>query len=235
MIVLVTTASTKSAALAQTPQTKPGTEDILKEIDQLIEQNRRLEQQNRELIEQINSLRQSLVNQGAAPQTALAPQPAGGAATTAGTAPPTAQPGQSGAGSTQRADATTGSSDQNLPNNDDKTLLPQASGGNPAIFGEFNPGRGFTVAKGEYGELNLSGYMAVRYLNQLPPNQNETDHLGRPSRSNPATISSFIGSCCSLRVGCLRRSFNTPHSCGQCRTRIKWLWAARCTTSLANT
>jgi hypothetical protein len=63
---------------------------------------------------------------------------------------------------------------------DDRTLFPESSNGNPAIFGEFNPGRGFTVGRGEYGELNLSGYMAARYLNQLPGTQTATDHLGRP-------------------------------------------------------
>jgi hypothetical protein len=72
------------------------------------------------------------------------------------------------------------SSTQTPSDSDDKTLFPEASDGNPAIWGEFNPGRGFTVARGEEGELNFSGYMAVRYLNQLPPDQSATDHLGRP-------------------------------------------------------
>jgi hypothetical protein len=63
---------------------------------------------------------------------------------------------------------------------DDKTQFPEASNGNPGIFGEFNPGRGFVVGKGPYGELDLSAYMAVRYLNQLPPDQSALDHLGRP-------------------------------------------------------
>jgi hypothetical protein len=68
----------------------------------------------------------------------------------------------------------------NQSNADDKTAFPESSDGNPAIFGEFNPGRGFTVGRGEYGELNLSGYMAARFLNQLPGEQSATDHLGRP-------------------------------------------------------
>ena len=76
-------------------------------------------------------------------------------------------------------------SGQNQPNGDDKTLLPKASDGRPGVFGEFNPGRGFTVAKGEYGERNLSGYMTVRYLNQLPPDQSARDHLGRPIPVEP--------------------------------------------------
>ena len=33
--------------------------------------------------------------------------------------------------------------------------------------------------------LNLSGYMAARYLNQLPPDQTATDHLGRPIAVDP--------------------------------------------------
>ncbi len=77
------------------------------------------------------------------------------------------------------------SSSPNQSNADDKTAFPQGSNGNPAIFGEFNPGRGFTVGRGEYGELNLSGYMAARYLNQLPGVQSATDHLGRPINVAP--------------------------------------------------
>ena len=79
-----------------------------------------------------------------------------------------------------------GQSSATTPSNaDDKTLLPEASDGNPSMFGEFNPGRGFVVGKGRYGELDLSGYMAVRYLNQLPPNQSALDHLGRPIPIEP--------------------------------------------------
>ena len=67
------------------------------------------------------------------------------------------------------------------PTND----LLEASNGIPTIFGEFNPGRGFVVGRSRYGELDLSGYMAVRYLNQLPPDQSATDHLGRPIPVEP--------------------------------------------------
>jgi hypothetical protein len=146
--------------------------DALHVIDQLIEQNRKLEEQNRELMQQINSLRQSITNQDGPAATPPRDQsPPSPAPPNTSVAPP--------------ASAANQSSSQSQSTGDDKTLLPQASGGNPAIFGEFNPGRGFTVGKGEYGELNLSGYMAVRYLNELPPNQNERDHLGRPIPIEP--------------------------------------------------
>jgi hypothetical protein len=157
-------------APTQTEPKKPA--EVLHTIDQLIEQNRKLEQQNRELMQQINSLRQSIANQdGPAADPAPAQSPPSPAPTNTSATAPSSTANQS--------------SSQSQSNDDDKSLLPEASGGNPAIFGEFNPGRGFTVGKGEYGELNLSGYIAVRYLNQLPPNQNETDHLGRPIPIEP--------------------------------------------------
>jgi hypothetical protein len=172
--ILVAAANTAVILSAQTPQVQPTTADLLRTIDQLIEQNRKLEQldrqlmqQNQELMQQIDSLRQSVGKQDRTAQPAPAQTPSPQAqAGVAGTANPQQQPNQ--------ATAT------NQSTGDDKTLLPEASAGNPSIFGEFNPGRGFTVAKGPYGELNFSGYMAVRYLNQLPPDQSATDHLGRP-------------------------------------------------------
>jgi hypothetical protein len=157
------------------------TRNAIQALDQLIEQNRQLEKQNRqienqnqqlekqnqELMEQIKALRGAMV-QGAnlsaqAPGAASAQAPAGGQVQ---------QTGQSSSQNQNKGD-------------DDKTLFPESSDGNPAIFGEFNPGRGFTVGRGKYGELNLSGYMAARYLNQLPPDQSATDHLGRPIEVTP--------------------------------------------------
>lgn len=157
--------------------------DALKAIDQLIQQNEKLVQQNRELeqqnraleeqlrvlIKQINPAALSSSNQPTAPVTSSQKTPATAL-------PDLAQPG------TVALDQSSG---QGQSRADDKIALPQASEGNPAIFGEFNPGRGFTVAQGELGSLNLSGYVAVRYLNQLPPDQSALDHLGRPIAVTP--------------------------------------------------
>jgi hypothetical protein len=179
-LILIITGNTASVANAQQPANAAidmKNADTLKAIDQLIQQNgkleqknreleqqnRELEQQNRELVKQITSLGLSASNQDRTIQAATA-------------APGTAQP------VTQSADQRSG---QDQSKDDDKTLFPQSSGGNPTIFGEFNPGRGFTVAQSKYGKLNLSGYIAVRYLNQLPPDQSATDHLGRPIAVTP--------------------------------------------------
>lgn len=144
-------------------------------LDQLIEQNQQLERQNQQMEEQNHQLEkqnQALMEQikalrGAGAQGASAIEQAAEA--------PSAQT------ATGEKTDHTGQSSPKGPNEvDDKTAYTQASEGNPAIFGEFNPGRGFTVAKGEHGELNFSGYMVARYLNQFPGEQSATDHLGRP-------------------------------------------------------
>ena len=46
-------------------------------------------------------------------------------------------------------------------------------------WGELDPGRGFRVANTKLGDLWISGYALVRYINQLPASQTYLDHLGR--------------------------------------------------------
>jgi hypothetical protein len=86
-------------------------------------------EQNRQLMEQIKSLRPSLAKQDGSVQPTPAQNPP--------------SPSQSGPASPQAAGQTDA---QDQTKEDDSSLLPEASNGNPAIFGEFNPGRGFTVA-----------------------------------------------------------------------------------------
>jgi Protein of unknown function (DUF3011) len=45
-------------------------------------------------------------------------------------------------------------------------------------WGEFDPGAGFLVGRTNAGELSISGYAMLRYLNQMPADQTFTDHLG---------------------------------------------------------
>jgi hypothetical protein len=45
-------------------------------------------------------------------------------------------------------------------------------------WGEFDPGRGFLIGRGSAGEMSISGYALVRYVNQTPGEQTYTDHLG---------------------------------------------------------
>lgn len=45
-------------------------------------------------------------------------------------------------------------------------------------WGEFEPGDGFLVGRSKAGELSISAYALLRYVNQLPASQSFTDHLG---------------------------------------------------------
>jgi hypothetical protein len=49
-------------------------------------------------------------------------------------------------------------------------------------WGSIDPGKGFLVAQTDYGSLSVSAYVLARYINQLPTDQNFTDHLGRTSK-----------------------------------------------------
>jgi hypothetical protein len=170
-----------AVAQESNPTSDPkNTPNAIQALDQLIEQNQRLEKQNQEIVnqnEQLKKQNQQLMEQikvlrGAVAQRASVSEQA-------------AEPASAQATAGVKVEQTGQSSSGDQSNDDDKTQLPEGSEGNPAIFGEFNPGRGFTVAQGEYGKLNLSGYMAVRYLNQLPGEQSATDHLGRPINVTP--------------------------------------------------
>jgi uncharacterized coiled-coil protein SlyX len=64
--------------------------------------------------------------------------------------------------------------------------VPQVPGGmekgfepeNPTYWGEFDPGQGFLVGRNDMGELDISAYALVRYLDQHDSDGVFTDHLG---------------------------------------------------------
>ena len=188
------------SAVAQESTSTPGPSENPTEIqvlDRLIEQNEQLErqnqliekqnqqlkQQNDQLMEQIKTLRAGIAKPTSGPVQAAREASVPVAGGEKAEVPIRSIPGQSTQSSAQNQSMQPSSSNQS--DRDDKTLYPQASEGLSAIFGEFNPGRGFTVAKSKFGELNFSGYMVARYLNQLPANQSTTDHLGRPLTVTP--------------------------------------------------
>jgi hypothetical protein len=46
------------------------------------------------------------------------------------------------------------------------------------MWGEFDPGDGFLIGRSDHGELKVSGYALMRYINQMPGEQTFTDHVG---------------------------------------------------------
>jgi hypothetical protein len=51
-------------------------------------------------------------------------------------------------------------------------------------WGDFDPGSGFLVGRNSAGELAISAYALVRYVNQTPGEQTFTDHLGNERTVN---------------------------------------------------
>ncbi|HVK61320.1 MAG TPA: hypothetical protein VM432_07210 [Bdellovibrionales bacterium] len=58
------------------------------------------------------------------------------------------------------------------------SYLTGEQGPEEETWGTIDPGKGFLVGKTPLGSLSISGYMLVRYLNQLPAEQSFVDHLG---------------------------------------------------------
>ena len=52
-------------------------------------------------------------------------------------------------------------------------------------WGEFDPGDGFLIGRNSLGELSISGYALLRYVNQLPADQTFTDHFGNVHTVDP--------------------------------------------------
>ena len=84
------------------------------------------------------------------------------------------------------ADVTTAAA----PVEDTATAAPGVPSAEPSIatasetaaptetWGVYDPGKGFVVGKSNAGELSISGYALLRYMNQMPGEQTFTDHLG---------------------------------------------------------
>ena len=45
-------------------------------------------------------------------------------------------------------------------------------------WGVFDPGKGFLIGRNDAGELAISAYALLRFINQMPGEQTYTDHLG---------------------------------------------------------
>ena len=132
-----------------TPATPTGAAETIRKIDLLVEQNKQLEKQNQELLTQIESLRRDLAQQAAN-----------------GTNAPSSPPSESGVSSSKPAE--------------DRTQVATMVSGDDEQkkWGTYTPNQGFKLANTEYGDLNLSIYTYVRYLNQLGLDPTYRDAFG---------------------------------------------------------
>jgi len=124
---------------------------LLRTLDQLVEQNQRLEQQNRELMDQIDSLRRVLAKEpGKAPETVQERGPT----KTASTTTDTQQGGETSASNTFAAQE------------------------EPYKWGRYTPNYGYKVADTDRGDISISIYSYGRYLNQLGLDPTYKDAFG---------------------------------------------------------
>ena len=164
------------SANAQTtaPQTDNETaSELLKKLNQLVEQNGKLEKQNRELMEQINSLRTFLAKEGGLTTDTLQKEavPSGSLDSGAGVQRPPEEP-------THAANP--------LESEPDERSGVDVSGGDSSAsqkdlnkWGTYTPNFGFKVADTEHGDMSISIYTYARYLNQLGLNATYTDAFGK--------------------------------------------------------
>jgi hypothetical protein len=131
------------------PASPTDTTETIRKIDQLVEQNKQLEKQNQELLTQIESLRRGLAQQAA--NVTNAPSPSATESATSSSTPAPEQP--------QTASVASGDDEQKH-------------------WGSYTPNQGFKIANTEYGDVNLSIYSYVRYLNQLGLDAHYTDAFG---------------------------------------------------------
>jgi hypothetical protein len=122
--------------------------EVLQKIDRLLEQNRQLEEQNQELIGQIETLRRTLAQQDGGTTQLI-----------------TTAPERMGAAKVPQEEPPVAS---NLSVDQKKHKR----------WGTYTPNLGFKLANTEYGDLSLSIYTYVRYLNQLGLDSTYTDAFG---------------------------------------------------------
>ncbi|MFZ0522064.1 MAG: hypothetical protein WAL95_13645 [Candidatus Acidiferrales bacterium] len=161
-------AQTPTGDGASAPPQSQVTADVLKKVDQLVQQNEQLEKQNQDLVAEIKSLRELL----AKPDGVAAKTPAGNLASGTDANRSTTQEATRGnplqekpAPSEQQAEADTANEDF-------------ASQEDPTKWGKYTPNMGFKLADTEHGDLSVSIYSYGRYLNQLGLNSTYTDAFG---------------------------------------------------------
>ena len=149
-LVLTVVAIPMAHAQQNIPDASRNNSELLQKVDQLITQNNQLAKQNQDLMDQITVLRDALAKQN----PTQAPAQAESGATPAEVVSETLQTEEPAAEDHPGADETT------------------------RKWGKYTPNLGFKLADTDYGDISLSIYTYVRYLNQLGLDPTYTDAFG---------------------------------------------------------
>jgi len=147
--------------------------ELIGKLDQLVEQNRRLEKQNQELMAEINSLRQFL-----AKESAVAKDSAAKEADSSASLAPSAAVNRPTEASAHAASPSGGEPELGKPGAGAGSNNSSAAQEEPYKWGRYTPNFGFKLADTEYGDVSLSIYSYGRYLNQLGLDSTYTDAFG---------------------------------------------------------
>jgi hypothetical protein len=147
---------------------------MLKKVDLLVQQNEQLEKQNHELMDQISAMRRMLAEQAHAPQadaleSAIAKEASPGESRPSPNpnSPTTATPVESSASiSNSSVIAKTQTTDAVAGQEQSRT------------WGNYTPNFGYKVANTEFGDMSISLYSYVRYLNQKNLAPTYTNYFG---------------------------------------------------------
>jgi hypothetical protein len=152
--------SQNSVAPQGSEATKVDRSELVKQLDRLVEQNEKLQQQNHELIEQIRAMRNSLTN-SSEPQPAPLSTPADGSSADSQQRPPDPNLDEAAAAQSGRRPAA-------------EVATPEK----PQQWGTYTPNFGYKLANTKHGDLNLSIFTYVRYINQRALDDSFTDSFG---------------------------------------------------------
>ena len=179
-----------SGPLSSDDSTAPTTAEVLKRVDQLVQQNQLLEKQNRALMEQITTMRHALTtNQSDAETEANATAQALRQAVAKEIEPTVAvvTPPQLAYASFSKPRNTSDALNGSLgtigrPIASDGMPLPAASmaqgDDGSTNWGTYKTNQGFKVVNTEHGDLNISLYSYARYLNQKALDPTYTSYFG---------------------------------------------------------
>ena len=132
------------------------TADLLKALDQVVDQNRKLAEQNQELMVKVEELRQQVEATNPRIATAEAEKAAA----------------QLSAAAEQEV-----VSDEGTATKRDLAIEESQHPG-PKVWGPYTPNFGYKVANTPYGDLSISVYAYARYLNQRAVDATYTNYFG---------------------------------------------------------
>jgi len=159
-------AGAQAPASTAVPSEAANTNDMLKAIDRLTDQNRQLAKQNQQLMDQITALRRTLEHRGGADS--------GDALSLASSVA-----AKDSSAEITQARANDGSSSSALSTMPAVLVEQENKQEETKKWGKYTPNLGFKVARTEHGDLSISIYTYARYLNQLPLAKNYTNGFGQ--------------------------------------------------------